>query len=432
MKDRYKFGICAMIEPSELDMIMERYPEPVQCLSNIVDRWNRTSYTRSWSVLAKVVEKMQNYEQLALSLRRMAGKDEEWEKASHGDSDTHPEPKDSQTHIKKCDAVKNPQLMSIKDSRKSKSLLPHSFLRFKCAGGECTIHDHFEGKKCDNHSKRYPYLEVRGEPYETDIEIYLEEQSDKMRDSFANLMYDTIKQLQESVSVPFSDIRGYVKLLAAGKAGYDRIKNAEDLHELQDALIETCCSWFNHGIIAKLRKAFLHKNSDDQILKEYTADFEIYCKRRCFESPADLHPEIDSSSNMIMKALVFKVEQDFHTSTLTDILLVKRAVAKILGCPPHAINVCSVKEGCTEVHCQVLPIADISRISDQQLAQLSQQDIISFKVEGVELMRVSQSVYEVIYSIITILNHNKQVKKDDGEIDTCTTETVSSKLHSPS
>lgn len=382
VKERYKFGICAKIEPSELDMIMERYPEPVQCLSNIVDCWNRVSHTRSWSALASVVEKMHSYKQVALSLRRMTNKDivKEREHMSNGNS---------VDGLKSMTTVENHQLEGNANSTNGKSS-PQSLLRFKCAGsGECTIYEHFEGKKCDNHSKRYPYLEVRGKPYETDIEIYLEEQTEKMRDSFANLMQDTRKQLQESATSPYTEIQGYVKLLTAGKAGYDRIKNTKNLYELQDALIETCCSWFNHGIIAKIRKAFLHKNGSDHILERYMQDFEDYCKRRCFESPAALHPEVDLSKEKEIQNLVFKVERDFYTSTLTDILQAKRAVSKILGCPPHAINVCSVKQGCTEVHCQLLPITTINSISDEQVHKLFQQNIISFKVEGEELMPVS-------------------------------------------
>ena len=384
VKDRYKFGICANIEPSELDMIMDRYADPVQCLSNIVDRWNRTNCSQSWTALAKVVEKMQNYNHVVLSLRKMAGDSTEYRDSVV----TRPSNFKSEA-VQKRNTIGNVEVRMETASYSNSKSLPQGYLRFKCAGDECTIKDHFEGKKkCTKHSNRYPYLEFQGEGYETDIEIYLEEQTDMMRESFASLMLDTKKRLRESITTTFSDIQGYVKLLVAGKIGYDMIKNANDLCELQDALIETCCSWFNHGIIAKIRKAFLHKNDNDYLIEKYTQDFEEYCKRRCFESPITLHPEIDSSKETGTQSLVFKVEQDFHTSTLTDILQVKRAVAKILGCPPHAINVCTVKEGCVEVHCCLLPIAVISSLTIKQVINLKQQGIISVKVEGEELLPV--------------------------------------------
>lgn len=396
VKDRYKFGICANIAPSELDVIMDRYSDPVQCLSNIIDLWHRKSWSQSWSTLAKVVEKMQNYEQVALSLKKKANKGKEPEYSETVDE------QDLKTSVAAKLQERNTSDKVVKFKRGTDQDLKRNskqqgFLQFKCAGAHCTIQDHFEGKKCSQHSKQYPYLDFRGEQYEMDIQIYLEEQTDKMRYSFATLMQDTRKHLQELlVTTPYSDIQGYVKLLVAGKAGYERIKNAKDLFELQDALIETCCSWFNHAIIGKIRKAFLHKNSPDQIMEEYLQEFEQYCKRRCFESPTVLHPETESSEEPEIQALVFKVELDFHSSTLTDILQVKRAVAKILGCPPHAINVCMVKEGCIEVQCYVLPIAAIRYLSDKQVTELQRLNISSFIVDTKDLLQVSRNAKNFI------------------------------------
>ena len=390
VKDRYKFGICANIEPSELDVIMDQYRDPVQCLSNIVDRWNRTDFTQSWSMLANIVERMQGYDKVVASLRRMVSKSKEKELSS--DLVTQPTSTTTENlHLngKKLQIDRNSTDYSLEQSKKSTS---RGFLRFECACGECTIYDHFESKKCSKRANQYPYLEVRGEPYESDIEIYLVEQTEIMRDSFVNLMQDTRFQLQASTTTPYGEIQAYIKLLVAGKAEYDKIKYARNLLELQDALIETCCSWFNHGIIAKIRKNFLHKNERDNILEKYTQHFDTYCKRRCFESPAMLHLEKKSSTESTSQTLVFKVERDFYATTLTDILQVKRALAKILHCEPHAINVCTVKEGCIEVHCHILPIGAISDISTQQIVELKQLDIISFKLEGEELMPVSKSV----------------------------------------
>ena len=401
MKDRYKFGICANIEPSELDVIMDQYSEPVQCLSNIVDHWNRTNFTQSWSTLADVVEKMQGYDKVAASLRRMAGRGKE--------KDERESTKTEKMCLNSNGVVSlgvDSKINGTTGFNKVKSASQKAFLRFECTCGECTVYNHFKGKKCSKHTNRYPYLEVQGEPYESDIEIYLVEQTETMRDSFVNLMQDTRMQLQVSATISYGEIQAYVKLLVAGKAEYDKIKNTKNLLELQDGLIETCCSWFNHGIIAKIRKNFLHKNACDTILEKYTQDFDIYCKRRCFEAPTALHLETESSTaESKSQALVFKVEKDFYTTTLTDILQVKRAVAKILRREPHTINVCAVKEGCIEVYCQILPAGAIRSISIQQVAELKQLGITLFKLDGKELMPVSKHVLNLCTSkdIVVIL-----------------------------
>ena len=392
VKDRYKFGICANIEPSELDVIMDQYSEPVQCLSNIVDRWNRTNFTQSWSTLADVVEKMQGYDKVVASLRRMAIKGK-----GRGESEHQHESTKTENIYINSNGMLNFQVDSkihgIIGSNKAKSASQKAFLRFECACGECTVHNHFEGKKCSKCTNQYPYLEVRGEPYESDIEIYLVEQTETMRDGFVNLMQDTRMQLQASATISYGEVQAYAKLLVAGKAEYDKIKNAKNLLELQDALIETCCSWFNYGLIAKIRKNFLHKNACDNILETYAHDFDTYCKRRCFECPTTLHLETElNTAESKSQALAFKVERDFYTTTLTDILRVKRALAKILHCEPHAINVCTVKEGCVELHCRILPVGAIGSISIQQVVELKQLGITSFKLEGKELMPV-RNVY---------------------------------------
>lgn len=399
-KDRYKFGICANIEPSELDVIMDQYSEPVQCLSNIVDRWNRTNFTQSWSTLADVVEKMQGYDKVVASLRRMASRGKEKDEREDQSRATQHKSTKTEKMCLNSNGVVNLQVDSKINGtiglNEEKSASQKAFLRFECTCGECTIYNHFKGKKCSKHTNQYPYLEVRGEPYESDIEIYLVEQTETMRDSFVNLMQDTRMQLQSSATISYGEVQAYVKLLVAGKAEYGKIKNAKNWLELQDGLIETCCSWFNHGIIAKIRKNFLHKNACDTILEKYTQDFDIYCKRRCFETPTVLHLERESiTAESKSQALVFKVEKDFYTTTLTDILQVKRALAKILRCEPHTINVCTVNEGCIEVCCQILPVGAIRSISIQQVVELKQLGITSFKLEGKELMPVCKHVFKI-------------------------------------
>ena len=184
-------------------------------------------------------------------------------------------------------------------------------------------------------------------------------------------------------------------LVVAGKSQYDAIKNATSLYELHDVLIESWCSWFNHGIIAELRKNFLHTNSDDCVLEEYRKNFNTFCERQCFLPPKLLHPVTESLDT---KALAFKIEEDFYKTTLSHVLHVKGSVAKILGCPPHAINVCTVKEGCIEVHCCILLVVDVDHLSEGQVTQLRQLNIISFKIDEEELMPQKVSSKQKMFS----------------------------------
>ena len=129
-------------------------------------------------------------------------------------------------------------------------------------------------------------------------------------------------------------MQAYVKEVVHGKAEYQKIKYTKSFFELEEVLLEHVCSWFNYEIIAEMRKEFL-RLKDDHVLEDYIKDFNAYCERCCFRSPETLHPDNESNPSFI-----FKIEKDFYTSTLAEVVYIKRTIAKIVGCPPHSICIC--------------------------------------------------------------------------------------------
>ena len=230
-------------------------------------------------------------------------------------------------------------------------------------------------------SKEFPYLHVKGESYEAfRLECKLAEQTDALKVAFADLREDTFRNLSELGQ--FSDVRRHFK----------RLVDIADCHldtfeELEDALCQNYCSWFNYDILKEIRKKFLFPGGkSDEALQTYEEKCSGYCRRRCFESPQSFHPKPVSTN---LKSLVFKIDESFDKFTLEQVRKITTLVTNVINCPNYAVYVRSVKEGCVEVSCNILSHAAVNHLDHNQISQLRQNSIVSFKIEDEELMKVS-------------------------------------------
>ena len=217
---------------------------------------------------------------------------------------------------------------------------------------------------------------------------------------FVRFVADTFQRLMQS-KVHFSDVRQHIKRLVRFGMYVEPvqtpnsklttpccIKDTTNYEELEDILCQNYCSWFNYDVLKEIREKFLFDDAnEDDALKCYEDEFFSYCKRRCFESPLKLHPEPDSPH---MKSLVFKIDEHFESCTLEKVDHMTTTVARIVNIPHYAIYVKSVREGCIEVSCYVLPqYAEIHQLDEKQMSELRTHKITSFKIENREILSVS-------------------------------------------
>lgn len=232
-------------------------------------------------------------------------------------------------------------------------------------------------------SKGFPYLNVEKESYEQFLlECTLSKQSKDMNFAFAKLREDTFRHLSQSKSCILDDVRRHFKRLVG-------IVDCcvTTYEELEDALCASYCSWFNFDILKEIRKTFLFPDGGiDEVLQCYEDKVLSYCSRRCFESPRRFHP---SPSSTTMKSLVFKIDKNFDKYALNDVRNTTATVINVIKCPKYAVYVRSVQEGCVEVSCSMLPEVVVNHLDQNQICQLKESGIISLKIEGKELMKVS-------------------------------------------
>ena len=104
-------------------------------------------------------------------------------------------------------------------------------------------------------------------------------------------------------------------------------------------------SFLNYQIIELLIQ---HSGSavDHKMLEQYLDDFKTFCQRSVFEVP----PSAFSSCRSRKMAKVFALKCTESTLTLNGVIVLQDKVAEILGLEFNALQLCSVKKGCVELH----------------------------------------------------------------------------------
>lgn len=264
-------------------------------------------------------------------------------------------------------------------------------LTFECdCSDSCTI-DKYERHKEPPKSKKSPKLNVQGVSYEASIlEHKLAKETKAIKVAFAELRENTFRKLSKSCRL--RDVLQHVKRLID-----IRDCNVKTYEDLEDILCPCYCSWFNYDILKQIRRKFLYSTGKfDKALHKYDELFFSYCNRRCFESEGTFHPKPSSDS---MTSLVFKIDKRFDDYLLTDVLKIRNTVIDVINCPEYAIYVMSVQEGCVEVSCCILSWAAVSHLNQNQISRLRECDIISFKVEDIDLMEVHVCMYCMVISL---------------------------------
>ena len=164
--------------------------------------------------------------------------------------------------------------------------------------------------------------------------------------------------IQESFEkrIPLDKIKDFVLSLDAFNDGIgvkvldpqdkQKIENAKNLAQVFMTLRDYI-SFFNYEIVEYLIE--LLGSPDDQIqLREYCSVLDQFCKRNVFEVPA----EAFSSKSRIRTAKVFvlKLTERSRVTTLEYVRRLTRRIAEALGLQRAALQLCSIKQGCLELH----------------------------------------------------------------------------------
>ena len=200
----------------------------------------------------------------------------------------------------------------------------------------------------------FPFLDMSGleEAERIDLEARLKSETRKIKFCFASFTSDVRRSL-EHWEVPLKRIKVSLLSLEAFDDGIgvkvldvedaQKIEAAEDLDDLFITL-HKYISFFNYYIIEYIIEQH-GATKDHERLEDYKKKFETFCKRSIFEIPENVGAPY---SRKTAKVLVLKCTES--VSTLKGVEEVRYEVATIFGLRPSALQLCSIKRGCVELH----------------------------------------------------------------------------------
>ena len=202
----------------------------------------------------------------------------------------------------------------------------------------------------------FPYLDVTSldEVDKTALEHRLKCETEKIRGQFENLSSSVTKTLENS-QVSLKEFKDFilvsldqftstdtgVKVL--DKADRNSIKAARAISEVL-ATLKNYTSFFNYHFIEHIIDQF-GTDLDQEMLEDYLKAFHEFCKRNVFEIPCDAF-----SGSTRTTAKVFALKCTDEVATMSDVVAVTNEIAEIFGVPPEALQLCSIKRGCVELH----------------------------------------------------------------------------------
>ena len=268
---------------------------------------------------------------------------------------------------------------------------------------KCTLEQFFSPEGCpvraqliaEDSTQKFPYLDLHHmNPIAVvDLEEQLIFETENIKTKFADFSLLTKKSLAENPNNSLEDIKDCILSLEAFTEDKEvkvvdleskqEIKKAKSLSEVFMVLrTYNYISFFNYQIIEHLIKH--HGSADDrERLAEYLSALKEFSQRSVFEVPPSVFScqKRDSESTKI-----FALKCTQRVITLDGVQILKRKVAQILGLRSSALQLCSIKKGCVELHFLVsAAVADhIFPVSPSQHSALSEIGIRVLSCEVVE------------------------------------------------
>ena len=264
--------------------------------------------------------------------------------------------------------------------------------------GKCTMEQFFSGEGCfkqvnTNREKKkvlFPYLDMSNlnEADRIDFEDRLLFETREIKLHFARFQLDVIRLL-EDLQIPLEKIKVSILSLEAftdnlgvkvlDEVDAREIKAAKCLSEIFIAL-QKYISFFNYHILGHIIDQH-GKAGGNSMLNEYLEKFHRFCQRNVFEVPADLFSSISRFT-----AKVFALKCTKGVATMNGVECVKGDIARIFCLRPAALQLCSIKDGCIELHFLIsAAIANsIFPVSPSKHSALSEIGVRVLSCEGVD------------------------------------------------
>ena len=225
---------------------------------------------------------------------------------------------------------------------------------------KCTIEQFFsEGcpkqpQPKEKKKLRFPYLNLSDldDDDRTDLEERLKFETREIKLCFAKFILNIIRSL-ETLQIPLERLKMSIISLDAFTDDIGvKTLDLEDRREIEAAsniseifiTLQKYISFFNYHIVEHLIDQH-GITRDHNFFEEYLRKFHNFCKRNIFEVPHDVF-----ASKSRKTAKVFALKCSEAVSTMRGVQSMKGSIARVFGMRYSALQLCSIKKGCVELH----------------------------------------------------------------------------------
>ena len=272
-----------------------------------------------------------------------------------------------------------------------------TYIRFACGCNRCSILDYVFGRKCPNQNE-FPFFKIGFSEEMSDLTYDINmfkqsllDQSREMHVMFADLMFDTFESLAD-LHYDIEKVKHYLELLfrpswyfpqVSREAISGVLSSVQDFTSLSLFLQERYCTWYDYGLLLRLRKKFIYALTEDLKIKEYESAFEDFVYRTCF-----LYLNNVGETPRYQTVVICKVDIDFNKISQPQIDHLTHVFTKIIGLSKYHLLFNEVRKGCTEIVFRAPHyITELKILSAFQSRSLREHDIIAVKIGDRYLFR---------------------------------------------
>ena len=226
----------------------------------------------------------------------------------------------------------------------------------------------------------FPYLSAENMS-EEELSFYrfqLNEETKKIKKSFASLVFNLQKRVEE-----MSKVEDVVNILTFYNNAYEKLLCGCNSISEVFRKISSVFSFFDYDLIKLLSRKF-GSLSVKKDLKKYKKRFQDFSKRRICECPSDAFGDIPKSE----KVYVLKMDKSVEDLTVEQLQQLQFEMNKVLG--QRLLRLLHVKKGCVSLTFRTYEQHEVSLSKSQQQA-LKKLNVLSITY-GEQFVDISKAL----------------------------------------
>ena len=274
-----------------------------------------------------------------------------------------------------------------------------SDIQFICPCDECSLETYLQNG-CPKSYTPYLGKTTLSKADQEDLKYILENNTEKIMDSFANLSNATCDSLKQQGKTVDELVRVAV---TSNPSLRDKLIGSTSVDRVFTDLAPEM-SFFNHEILAKIINVLGDKDDKDH-LDDYSKEFKEFCKRKIFEVEPG-HCTCGRHLSLLKGRKLFAVVLPTGEEALKnfgDAVKIKKKLADVLGVLPAALHLHRIDKG------SVILVLSVPDSIAQELFPLPKEKLALLRAKGMVLF-VPQDLTSKSNQVYAFLAFSREYK----------------------